>query len=461
MRNAPRSPLGEIPVGSDVPVNGHTITTLPVKRSWFKIPTSIQELTLKLLAGWGVTGVILGILSLFSTLLYYLSMLTFVAATLAVAYEVYYLMRARQKVLVEKDIAIFGGFIRLIAWDPVEGVLFLENKTMGFFDDDLHDGHGGIRLIYPVNGDELALRVRLEVQTLQFFDKDVLTREYLPVTVQGTCKWRIVDIRKFYLLLSRELRVTSDHKNPQGVGTTSAGLPTAHVEGEQRLEISVQEKVNLAIKWLQVLAGEQTRAVVSRISSGLLVADRLSVEMPEIKAAVSRDRSMLAALAAELPPTSDGEWTGAADGLARSIHDTLKKRALAYGIDIEDVSLQEIRLPDAIVEACAQAAQTAYLPLMAQRKAAADVAVHRANLSTDVELMGKEAVAMREVAKVAPSFTLVDFLSQFMSKGLNAQAASALAQNTATVAVANQLSPSGNNMLGIALAPASGTVPPN
>src|SRR5204862_342713 len=139
-----------------------------------------------------------------------------------------------------------------------------------FYDDNLLDGQGGVRLIYPGLGDELALRVPLEVQTLQFFDEKVMTREYLSVTVHGTLKWRITDIQKFYLLLSRELRNTADSFKPESAsGYTSAGDRQASVADEEEVEVSVKKKLKLAIMWLRVLAEEQTRTVVSRVSSGL------------------------------------------------------------------------------------------------------------------------------------------------------------------------------------------------
>jgi regulator of protease activity HflC (stomatin/prohibitin superfamily) len=377
--------------------------------------------------------------SFISTLLAYLSLLMFLMISCGAAYQTYLLMRARQRVLVEKDIPLLWGSVRLVAWDPVEGVLFLKNKTMNFHDDTLLDGEGGVRLIYPILGDELALRVPLEVQTLQFFDEKVLTREYLSVTIHGTVKWRIVDIRKFYLLLSRELRNTADYARPGGEGYTSPEEARKSVTEEEDVEISVKKKVKLAVMWLRVLTEEQTRTAVSRVSSGLLIADRLADQMPELKAAVTRDRSLLSSLAADTPTTAGDEWTGAAEGLARSIYETLIKRAAPYGICIDEVSLQEIRLPEEIVKACVEAAQTAYLPLLSQRKAAADVAVKRANLAAEVELLGRETVGAAKVVGAAPGFTLVDFLSNFVSKGLNSQAAAGLATTAATMGMASQL----------------------
>ncbi len=432
------------PVGTRVHEHGHVIEQPPARRlpTWLRVPTTIGELVAYIGVAWLAATVVLLFLSLFSTLMSFLSVLLFLTITCGAAYQVFLLLRARQRVLVDKDIPLLWGSVRLVAWDPVEGVLFLVNKSIGFYDDSLHDGRGGVRLIYPFFGEELALRVPLEVQTLQFFDQNVMTREYLSVNVHGTLKWRLTDIRKFYLLLSRELRNTTDeHKQNAEPGHTSSPAERQTIRSERSVEASVSKKVCLAIMWLRVLAEEQTRTVISRVSSGLLIADRLADELPEIKAAVARDRSMLTALAADTPNTCDANWTGAADGLARSIYDTLDKRVAPYGIHIEEVSLQEIKLPPEIVRACVEAAQTAYLPLLAQRRAAADVATKRANLAAEVELLGREMVGTREVVGAAPAFALADFLSNFLSKGLNRQTAVGLAATAASIGVAGQFPP--------------------
>lgn len=360
----------------------------------------------------------------------YVALLLFLILTAATVQQVYLLTRARQRVLVDKDVPLLWGFVRLIAWDPIEGVLFLQNKSLGFADDNLHDGRGGVQFMYPILGEELALRVPLEVQTLEFCDEKVLTREYLSVTVIGTVKWRIVDIRKFYLLVSRELRTTSDTTRPGAMGYTSPGSSAPMIANEQAAASSIRARMNLAIMWLRVLAEEQTRMVVSRVGSGLLIADRLATELPELKAA-TQDRSLLSALAASPPQAATPEWNGAADGLARSIYETLGARVTPYGIMIEEVSLRELRLPDDVVQQCVNAAKTAYLPLVAQREAAAEVAVKRAKLAAEVELLGKEAVATRQIVGAAPAYALADFLNEFVKRGLAPHAAASLATTAA------------------------------
>jgi hypothetical protein len=264
----------------------------------------------------------------------------------------------------------------------------------------------------------------------------VLTREYLSVTVSGTLKWRIVDIRKFYLLLSRELRTTADHVHTERTDYLTPGdREDGVIDGEARIRKSITNRVALAITWLRVLTEEQTRFALSRVSSGLLIADRLANDMPEIRAVAGepRDSSLLNALASAPPQAANPEWSGTTDGLARCIFDTLRARVDPYGILIEDVSLREVALPPEIIVECTRAAKAAYLPLLAQRQAAADLAVKRAGLAAEVELLGRDAVAAREIAAVAPAFTLADFLNDVVRKGVSPQGAAGLVTSAATI----------------------------
>lgn len=354
------------------------------------------------MAGWFAFALLMFIISWFSVVAKYLALALFLGATGATIQQLWKMLRARQQVLDRKDVPLLWGFVRLIAWDPIQGILILKNKSVSFSDDNLHDGQGGVRFLYPVLGEELVLRVPLEVQTLRFADSKILTKEYLSVSVHGTMKWRIVDIRKFYLLVSRELRSTSDVRGP--VTLKQPSTPSAHESAEVML--------NSAIEWMRVIAEEQTRTVVSRAKSGLLIADRLNQEMPEVNSS-----SEIA-----VPPAqrrSASEWGGATEGLASAIHDTIAQRLEGYGIAVEDVSLQEIRLPEEIVQECIAAAKAYYLPMRAQREASFKYANRHAELSAEVELLGRENVGTRDIVGAAPAFTLTEFLGHFLQKRLN------------------------------------------
>jgi regulator of protease activity HflC (stomatin/prohibitin superfamily) len=393
----------------------------------FKAPSTFRQLFGYLASGWLAVAILAFVLSFFSLPATIAGLLLFVLASGALLQQAWGLLRARQRVLVSKDVPLLWGLVRLVAWDPIEGVLFLQNKEIGFSDDNLHDCRGGVRFVYPILGEELALRVPLEVQTLRFADEKVMTREYLSVTARGTMKWRIVDIRKFYLLVSRELRSIEDHGNTVHQ-SPSTRVPTI---GAPDGASNIGDMMKLAAEWLRVLAEEQTRVVVSRISSGLLIAERLSTELPEVGRQGRPD-----ARPGELQ-TGSPQWTGAADGLAVQIHQTILARVVPYGITLDEVSLQELRLPEEIVQECIRACKAAYLPLLAQREAAGK----RAQLAAEVDLLGPEAVATRQIVGAAPSFTLSDFLNQFLIKRLgdhtNGGMAAGLAAIAASQAVAS------------------------
>ena len=375
-------------------------------RRLLKAPSTVGELAVHLVAAWLGIGMLALALSFFSLPAAIAGAILFTVASAATAQQVWVLLRARQRVLASKNVPLLWSFIRLIAWDPVEGVLILRNKRVEFCDDNLEDGCGGVRYLYPVLGEELALRAPLEVQTLSFRDENVLTREYLSVTIRGTMKWRIVDIRKFYLLVSRELRSTTNEDDRESVSRSAR--PT--VSGDVTAESAMRQLLRAAISWMQVLVEEETRTLVSRARSGLLIADRLSQELfPQVY-----EQPQTASQGSSPTQGSIVEWGGAADGLAGAIHDTIARRLEPYGIAVEDVSLQELRLPDEVMRECIEACKAYYYPTLAKRKAAFALE----QLKAQAEVLGSEAVATREIVGVAPAFALPDFLSRFLQQRL-------------------------------------------
>jgi regulator of protease activity HflC (stomatin/prohibitin superfamily) len=327
------------------------------------------------------------------------------------------MLRARQRVLTTKNVPLLWSFVRLIAWDPIEGVLILRNKTVAFCDDNLEDAAGGVRLLYSIFGEELAIRAPLEVQTLSFRDENVLTREYLSVTIRGTMKWRIVDLKKFYLLVSRERRSTTNHNDHESISASTRAV----VSADEGAEPAIRQLLRAAIGWMQVLVEEETRTVVSRAKTGLLIADKLSQDLsPRLY-----DRPPAST---DGPATSDSAapaWGGAAEGLAGAIHATIAMRLEPYGIAVEDVSLQEIKLPEEVMQECIAAAKSYYFPTIAKRKAAFGYE----KLKAQADVIGADAVGTREVVGAAPAFTLPDFLSQYLQKRMPA----AHGQDTQTV----------------------------
>lgn len=325
------------------------------------------------------------------------------------------LLLAKQRALAEKDVPILFGFARIVAWDPTEGVLILKDKAVSHIDDDVRDG-GGIRVIYPVLGEELALCVPLEPQSLVFEDCNVLTREYLPLLVRGTIKWKVADLMKFYHEVSREVHSAADHNAHRGKGAAygqagPAGWPEkgrgADPRGARVAQRAARQKYEVANEWLRWVAEEETRKIVSGVSAGLLVAEQVASElMPEApKVAEGRVSNPIALL-----PSAGAGYRSATEGLAADIHRIVLGKAVEYGIEVREVSLQEVRLPPAIYEKCVEACRSAYATLIGEREAA----VRKAKLQAEAEVLGVEAVAAREVVRHAPAFTIADFLVQFL-----------------------------------------------
>jgi regulator of protease activity HflC (stomatin/prohibitin superfamily) len=302
-----------------------------------------------------------------------------VLGTIYVSYSVVRLLLTKSRVLREQEISLWAGHAKMVSWNPTEGVIFLKNKEFEFVDDDLLDG-GGIRVIYPLLGEELVMRVPLEVQTLTFRDTDVLTKEYMPLTIQGTIYWKVTDLRSFYLYISKEVHKASD------TGAHSVDAPG------RRPQLEVAEQ------WLRLMAEETTRSVVSRIGTGLLIADQLVTDLPKT---LPEAASIIG-----LAPQSSATYRTVTDSLAETIRTNVDAGVRNYGIDVHRVQLQEVKLPPEIYAAAVDACKSAYLPL----KAHAEGLSKKLSLQAEADVLGTDALALREIAGNIPAFALQDFL---------------------------------------------------
>ncbi|MFN0140358.1 MAG: hypothetical protein ACKVQW_09760, partial [Pyrinomonadaceae bacterium] len=120
-------------------------------------------------------------------------------------------------------------------------------------------------------------------------------------------------------------------------------------------------------------------------------------------------------LASDLPnvrpqrplPTASSSYRSAADGLAEVIRTDFASLADEYGLEIHRIALQEIKLPSEIYAAAVDACKSAYLPLKAQ----AEAAERRMMLQAEADVIGKEALGMKEIAGNIPALAFQEFLS--------------------------------------------------
>ncbi len=291
---------------------------------------------------------------------------------------VFNLYSARAQAIARGSADAIAGFCKIISWNPTEGVLFLKNKMVSFVDDNPNDG-GGLKAIFPLSGEELACRVPLEIQTLNFDDDEVLTKEFLPLKIKGTIYWKIQDLHKFYL---------SVNKNDIRISSADQGSSVSSEVGSQ---------MNTAKSWLKAMAEEKTRSVVSNIGTGLLIADRLSADIPDVapKQTFSANRT-----------ESSEDYRSATDGLASALSASVGDAVLNYGIAVERIALQEVNLPPQIYAAAVEASRASYEPI----KARAEALARQMALQADVSVLGSEVVGLREISANIPALAFQDVL---------------------------------------------------
>lgn len=379
-------------------------------------PTGITPLLLVIFLAWSAGTAIVFVPSVLFRWNLLIALFFFLAWSVLAFGCVIHVLQGKARVLRQKakqEVDLFFGLVKLVAWNPNEGVVLLRDKAVSHLDDDPYDG-GGLKVIYPMLGEELALRVPLERQILEFVDEEVLTREFIPMKIRGMLEWEIVNIEHFFLHTGQEIR----------------GLSDRHIHfDETPME---RPKLEVARHVLTLMAEERTRTVVAQAATGLLVAQQIASALPAPVRKELEDEDPIqgklsaAAGSALSVPSSSADYRSATDGLALQIQQKIIPEVGHYGIVVHRVALQEVKLPPEIYTAAKEACAMSYLPMKAQAKATArsiellaegqtEASVRKMKLQAEADVIGADAVATREVVASAPGFTLVDFLNQWFA----------------------------------------------
>jgi len=312
----------------------------------------------------------------------------------------------------KREVDLFFGLAKLVAWNPAEGVVIMRNKSIRHVDDNPYDG-GGMTIIYPMLGDEVGIRVPLEYQVFEYKDEEVLTKEFIPLKIRGVVRWKIFDLRAFYLNVSNQIGGLTDRR--------------VHFDEEA-------SKLDVAKHLMTLMAEQQTRMVVAQAATGLLVADQIVAALPQnVKTVLANSHGtsggqLTHISSGTLPvPSSSDDYRLATHGLGGAIQKSITPKIDKYGICLYEVALQEVTLPPEIYAAAKEACAVAYLPMKAQAEAAAhkiklmaqaeaEAAGRKMKLQAEADVIGPDAVAMREVMASAPAFTVADFLTQWFAK---------------------------------------------
>ena len=294
------------------------------------------------------------------------------------------------------EVDLFGGFAKLVLWDPNEGILLLKNKKIDFVDDDPRDS-GGVRFIYPVLGQEVGLRVPLTVQPVEFNDASVYTSDSVPLSMRVTIWWRIKDLRSYYLSVSQEFHGLDERgrdTRPENQGDATGRAPTAPARAQ----------LQAAERWVTMSAEEETRAFVSTISTSLLVAEQILSQLPAAGAATSAQARRSSSWSNG--PHDDDDalsmYQTATNLLAERLKSRLNEKLVPKGIEVDRVSLQEVRLPLEIHQKAIDASKAWYALLEAQREGRGEAA----RLQELANVIGADTVGKSEMLKNLQGMTL-------------------------------------------------------
>jgi len=279
----------------------------------------------------------------------------------------------------ERELDLLFKCVKLVLWEQNEGLLFLKNKRIHQVVYGPEQG-GGMRFIFPVLGDEIRLHVPLTLQMSQFKDDKVLTRESIQLHVKVALWWRIKDrqgLEDFYLLIDKEIHLADDASMRAEVvadGAEGAGVR----KGPKRAEL------NAAERWMLTLVESCLRKLVSKTSVAWVIskraADYLQVgtqpAAPTAEALIHHD---------------DNQNTP--DLIGKTLRDMLAAELEDFGLEIQKVEIQEVRLPQPLQNAIDRVWEATLQPSRTEQEALARSNLIKAELKAVKEVIGDEATA--------------------------------------------------------------------
>jgi len=266
---------------------------------------------------------------------------------------------------------MFGGAVRLILWEPNEGLVLLKYKRIS---EIVPGGSGGTKFIYPIRGEELRARVPVTFRMLTWEDPAILTRESIQVRMKVAVWWKVGDLPKYVFSIDPSLHVDGAHQN---VGLLEA-----------------------AEVWLKTLTESTLRTLASHSSVALLVSTKATSYLhvqPD-------DRGDPATFAVESP-----------DSLGADLSRELQIKSAEYGLAIQRVEIQEIGLSKEIQEAINKVWKASLLPAQTEQ----EVRARQIELEGAARVLGLDTVRMNEVLKNFQGsnfLTFPAFLDSFMSQ---------------------------------------------
>jgi regulator of protease activity HflC (stomatin/prohibitin superfamily) len=288
----------------------------------------------------------------------------------------------------KEEVNVFGGMVKLVLWEANQGLVFLKNKRIHRTIYGPRDG-GGTRFIFPVLGEELKVRVPLTLKLTVFEDQEVLTRESVQLYMKVALWWRVADLEKYYYSVDKQVRVMSTEQLEE----------VEALDHGRRNPLAAQQ--DAAEHWLLTLAESCIRKLISQATTATVVS-KTATSYLHVEEKHRRTPAGFGPPIQALPGPGQGTVATEEPGdaaspgvLSEEIKRMLEPKVQEYGLEINRVEMQEVRLPKSIQGALDEVFKATLKPAQTEQEARAE----QIRLQMAADVLGVETVALQEVMK--------------------------------------------------------------
>jgi regulator of protease activity HflC (stomatin/prohibitin superfamily) len=257
----------------------------------------------------------------------------------------------------QAEIDLLCGWVKLVLWQPNEGVVILRNKNVIFTDEQ---GKGGIKYILPIKGDELRAKVLLTTRLLTWEDDKILTRESLRIHMKVAVWWNVSDIIKYVFDIDRPAQFNETRSESNLLKSSEAWLRTL-TEGTIRVLASKASATQL------ITTATTGYLNVHHNSDGNLVDNAPSVQT-------------------------------ISETIALQLGEDLNRKLKSFGMSINRVEIQAIRLSAEVQQAIDKVWLSFLKPVQTEQEARA----RQIELEAAARVLGADSVALIELFKNFP-----------------------------------------------------------
>lgn len=262
------------------------------------------------------------------------------------------------------QLPVFGDFLHIISWEPGEGIVITRNKRIrkhhARINIDNCNHQGGYRLISPLLGDEIFVRLPVSLKVTTVNENDYHTKDSIRITLAARIWWNVDNL--YSLIHSPISTISSDEPSLRGK--------------------KILDRVDAN---LNSLASDQMRNLIAVESIAVLMQSTL----PSI---LYRDQNQ------HNNPTSqyDAKATYSNNqSITNTLRYYLQEIFSAYGIRIDRVDIPTIRLSSEVQEAIDKVWQSRLLPI----RTAHEVMARDIDIKHLANLIGIEAATINEILK--------------------------------------------------------------